>query len=267
VKQWFKKVVVNSEKPKNILKNNILNCPLILEGMSNEMQSYMNSIVAFSFLLKENCSKNQVSEEFSNQILNSCNQFTELFDGFLDSAIIDIGNSDINIDSCNLNNIMETLLSELFEKAGRRKESKIDIITEFNIPYSAEVYIDKNKVLRVIRCLLHNSINSIISGYIKIGYFQNGDNLTFYVIDSGQNYYKCKAYINSDDINKSFVRYSETFIAINISLARKLVEIMKGKIWIERNGLAGAGIYFSIPAKIVDLSNTDFKRHIDSIIP
>ena len=36
---------------------------------------------------------NSEREEFSNQILNSCEQLIELFDSFLDSAIIDTGNS------------------------------------------------------------------------------------------------------------------------------------------------------------------------------
>ena len=39
----------------NSMKNNMINCPTILTGMSHEMRTHMNAIVAFSFLMKENC--------------------------------------------------------------------------------------------------------------------------------------------------------------------------------------------------------------------
>ena len=74
-------------------KNNMINCPTVLTGMSHEMRTHMNAIVAFSFLMKDNCCNNSEREEFSNQILNSCEQLIGLFDSFLDSAIIDTGNS------------------------------------------------------------------------------------------------------------------------------------------------------------------------------
>jgi hypothetical protein len=45
--------------------------------------------------------------------------------------------------------------------------------------------------------------------------------------------------------------YNDTYTAINITLAKKLIQMLGGTYWIECNGLTGSGIYFSIPAKMV----------------
>ena len=95
--------------------NNMINCPTILTGMSHEMRTHMNAIVAFSFLMKEYCGNNSECEEYSNQILNSCEQLLGLFDSFLDSAIIDTGNSKADSRICKLDNLLDDLLSEFRE--------------------------------------------------------------------------------------------------------------------------------------------------------
>ena len=64
--------------------NKMINCPTVLTGMSHEMRTHMNAIVAFSFLMKDDCCNNSDREEFSSQILASCEQLIGLFDSFLD---------------------------------------------------------------------------------------------------------------------------------------------------------------------------------------
>ena len=63
---------------KDSLKNIVINCPSIITGMSHEMRTYMNAIVAFSYLMKDSCCSNTDREEFSNQILSSCEQLIGL---------------------------------------------------------------------------------------------------------------------------------------------------------------------------------------------
>ena len=99
----------------NSFKNNMINCPTILTGMSHEMRTQMNAIVAFSFLMKENCFDNLEREEYSNQILSACEQLIGLFDSFLDSAIIDSGNTKADLRIFKLDNMLDDLLSEFRE--------------------------------------------------------------------------------------------------------------------------------------------------------
>ena len=206
------------------------------------------------------------SEEFSNQILNSCEQLIGLFDSFLDSAIIDTGNSKADSRICKLDNILDDLLSEFREIINKEGHKDLELVTEIQFSDSIEVFIDKNRVFRVIRSLFQNSIKNTKSGYIKIGYYFSDDNITFYVLDSGQGYFKCKEFLHTEDLNESLMQHNDTYSAINITLAKKLIQMLGGTIWIECNGLTGTGIYFSIPAKMVANSNININKYINTMI-
>ncbi|MEI6049520.1 MAG: HAMP domain-containing sensor histidine kinase [Bacteroidota bacterium] len=246
------------------LKNNLINCPTVLTGISHEMRTHMNAIVAFSFLMKENSCNNTERNEFSNQIVSSCEQFMELFDSFLDSAKIDSGNSNVKSKICRIDNMLDDLLLEFSEVIRKEGPLGLELVIDIRFPNSAEVLIDQNMIFRIIRSLFHNSIKNTLSGYIKIGFFCNDDKLTFYVLDSGQGYAKCKEFLNSEDMNESLTQHDDTYTAINISLAKKLIRILDGTIWIEHNDVAGTGIYFSIPVKIVAGSDKNINEHVYS---
>ncbi len=61
----------------------MIKCPTILTGMSHEVRTHMNAIVAFSYLMNRNSANDSEREEFSNQILASCEQLIGLVDNFL----------------------------------------------------------------------------------------------------------------------------------------------------------------------------------------
>jgi two-component system sensor histidine kinase EvgS len=226
---------------------NMIGCPLILTGMSREMRTQMNAIVAFSFLLNKKEYSEEEREEFSNQIYSSCEQIISLFDNFLDSAIIDTGNSGTESGICNPNEEFNNLFSEFRETLKKEKYKDVILVSDNQTFQNSEYLIDTNRVTRVIRNLFQNALNNTKSGYIKIGYFIKNDKLTFFVVDSGQGYYKCKEFLQSQDMTQSLSKFNDTFTAVGMTLTRKLIQMMEGSIWIESNGLTGSGIYFSVP--------------------
>ncbi|MDO9340790.1 MAG: HAMP domain-containing sensor histidine kinase [Bacteroidales bacterium] len=254
------------EKAMNSLNNIMINCPTILRGMSHEMRTHMNVIVAFSYLMKKNCCNNSEREEFSNQILSSSEQLIGLFDSFFDSAIIDTGNSKADSKICKLDDLLDDLLSEFREEIRKEDHTDVELVTEIQFYNSDEVFVDKNRIFRVIRSLFQNSIKNTKSGYIKIGYYFRDDKVTFYVLDSGQGYFKCKEFLHSEDLNESLTLYNDTYTAINITLAKKLIQMLGGTIWIECNGLTGAGIYFSVPSKMIASSDVNIKKYVNTMI-
>jgi K+-sensing histidine kinase KdpD len=250
----------------NSSNNKMVNCPTVLTGMSHEMRTHMNAIVAFSFLMKDNSCNNSDREEFSNQILNSCEQLLGLFDSFLDSAIIDTGNSKSDSKIYKLNSFLDDLLSEFREELQKDGRKNIELVTDIQLSDSTEVIIDKNKIYRVIRSLFQNSIKNTKSGYIKIGYFLRDEKVNFYILDSGQGYFKCKEFLHSEDLNESLVLHNDTYTAINITLAKKLIQMLDGSIAVECNGLTGTGIYISIPVKVLVNSNININKYQNTMI-
>jgi light-regulated signal transduction histidine kinase (bacteriophytochrome) len=251
---------------KESMRNIVINCPSIITGMSHEMRTYMNAIVAFSYLMKDSCCSNSDREEFSEQILSSCEQLIGLFDSFLDSAIIDMGNSKSDTKVCKLNNMFDDLLSEFREILRREGQKDLELISEDQVSDISEVFLDKHRVFRVIRGLFQTAIKNTRSGYVKVGYHFKDDTVTFYVLDSGQGYFKCKEFLHTEDLNESLVQHNDMFTAINLTLAKKLIHMLGGTIWIECNGLTGSGIYFSVPARLVATPDIKINRYINSVI-
>jgi K+-sensing histidine kinase KdpD len=244
----------------------MINCPTLLAGISHEMRTHMNAIVAFSYLMKDSGNSNSEREEFSSQILNACEQIIELFDSFLDSAVIDTGNSNTDLKVCKLDILLNDLLSEFREVLNKEIHKDIELVTETQFSDSTEVIIDKNKIYRVIRSLFQNSVKNTKSGYIKIGYFLRDEKVNFYILDSGQGYFKCKEFLQSQDLNESLTIHNDTYTAINITLAKKLIQMLGGTIFVECNGLTGTGIYFSIPVKLVANSNININKYSNTTI-
>jgi signal transduction histidine kinase len=61
-------------------------------------------------------------------------------------------------------------------------------------------------------------------------------------------------------------KYNDTSTAINLTLAKKLILMLGGTMWIECNGLAGTGIYFSVPSKIAGNSDIDINKYVNTMI-
>jgi signal transduction histidine kinase len=251
---------------KDSLRNIVINCPSVITGMSHEMRTHMNAVVAFSYLMKDNCCSNTDREEFSNQILSSCEQLIGLFDSFLDSAIIDMGNSKTDSKICKLNNMVDDLLSEFREIIRREGHKDLEILSENKDSDLTEVFLDMHRVFRVIRSLFQIAVKNTKSGYIKVGYHFRDDYVTFYVLDSGQGYFKCKEFLHTEDLNESLVQHNDMYTAINLTLAKKLIHMLGGKIWIESNGLTGSVISFSVPARSVTTTDIKINKLINTVI-
>jgi K+-sensing histidine kinase KdpD len=251
---------------KNSSETKMINCPTVLTGISHEMRTHMNAIVAFSFLMKDSYSDNSEREEFSKQILSSCEQLISLFDSFLDSAIIDTGNSKADSKIYRLDSFMDELLAEFREELRRDGHTEVELVTETQFSDPTEISVDRNKIYRIVRSLFQNALKNTKSGYIKIGYFFREEKINFYILDSGQGYFKCKEFLQTEDLNKSLALHNDTYSAINITLAKKLIHMLGGTTCIECNGLTGTGIYFSIPAKQVINSGINLNTYLNTMI-
>jgi len=238
----------------------------VLNGMSHEMRTQMNAIVSFAFLLKNSSFKEPEKEEFLNHIYLTCEHLISLFENYLESAIVDSGASKNDEVSCNLNNVIDGLISEFREILRKGGKENIELVTETQGSDLHEIYIDKTRVYRILRCLFQNSIQNTNSGYIKIGYYISNNEVAFYVLDSGQGFSKTKEFLHTNDLTDSLSQYQDLSSAVNISLAKKLIQFLRGSYSIKCNGTSGTGIYFSIPVRVQAKSDMIINKYVKSMI-
>lgn len=222
----------------------------ILSELSREMRTQMNAIVAYSFLMNKKEYGDADRMDFTEQIHFASEQIINLFDNYLDSAIID--NANLAAEPGNLH--PATFFNELFAEfrtiIGRNRYKDILFVSDIQDFGTAVFVADTNKMARVIRNLFQLALNNTKAGYIKAGIKLKNDRLIFSILDSGYGFLKSKEILQTKDLRESLSKTGDLYTAVSMNLTFKLVMILDGMIWIERNGLAGSGIYFSIPAKL-----------------
>ncbi len=258
--------IIKCDGSDNVRAEELIHSTTLLTGLSHEMRTHMNSIISFSFLLNNKNYTDEERVEFSNYILSSCEQLMFLFDNFFDSAIIDTGNSKAEPKLCNIGSIFNELISEVRAIMTRHNYEDLVLIIEDQIDDQEEVYIDTYRVIRVLRNLFLNAVNNTKKGYIKIGSKLSGNELVFYVIDTGCGYQKNTEIINSDDLQAMLLKYNDTPAVVNMLVVKKLAKILCGKIWIESTGVSGSAVYFSVPVKKADTVHYMYNKINDTRI-
>ncbi len=248
-----KRAMEGSDKLQGVLQarlKDILGNPSIITGMSHEMRTQMNAIVAFSYLINNSNITEEERAEFTEHIINSCEQLVVLFDNFFDSAIIDSGNSANEIKRCNLNQLISKLMGNFRGAAAKENKDNIELIHDECTASPSDLFIDDDKASRVLRALFLNALESTSAGYIRLGYVIKDGNALFHMLDSGNGYESARDHFQLGEERKNYsINSFHLRKAIMFDLAIKLVNIMGGEIGVERNGVAGTGIRFSVPVK------------------
>ena len=157
------------------------------------------------------------------------------------------------------NNDSGAIVKDIVETLeGRIKDNKINVIIQDNLP---TILCDEERMKDVLSNLLSNAIKFMGNnnqGQIRIGCDKNGDYYNFYVEDTGigiqEEYQK--------QIFKIFRRLGEVEVegsGVGLAMVKKIVELHKGKIWVESPVKDGRGSRFCFTIPI--------SRKLDSVSP
>jgi light-regulated signal transduction histidine kinase (bacteriophytochrome) len=157
------------------------------------------------------------------------------------------------------NNDSGAIVKDIVETLeGRIKDNKINVIIQDNLP---TILCDEERMKDVLSNLLANAIKFMGNnnqGQIRIGCDKNGDYYNFYVEDTGigiqEEYQK--------QIFKIFRRLEAVEVegsGVGLAMVKKIVELHKGKIWVESPVKDGRGSRFCFAIPI--------SRKLDSVSP
>jgi K+-sensing histidine kinase KdpD len=227
----------------------MINKPQIIAGVSHEVRTQMNSIVAFSYLLNNTRFSDNERQEFSDQIITSCEQLIGLFENFFDTAVLESGSSKASLRETDAGNLFESLTSEFRVLMRKKGKDNIILIQEDNLPDKLMLRIDKTRTVRILSNLFRNALDNTFSGFIKLGCTFHDEIITYYVIDSGQGFSNSSPLLLSDNPETQYSDSQDTYSAMNLILARNLILALDGKIRVETNDAGGTSVYVSLPAK------------------
>lgn len=225
--------------------NRMLKKPDIISGVSHEVRTQMNAIVAFSYLMNNNRFTDEEKKEFSEQIIVSCEQLIVLFDNFLDSAALEAGSLKQEISDCYARQTLENLSSDFRVTMRKKEKENITLIQEDDLPDNLMISLDVTRVSRIMNNLFRNALENTDSGSIRFGGHFRDKLITYYIKDSGQGFNKSKELLLSDNPEIFFSDNQDTYSAMNLILARNLIMAMGGSIRVEQNEAKGTSVFVS----------------------
>lgn len=224
-----------------------------LANMSHELRTPMNGIMGFAELLNDDDLSNEDRHEFINVINDSSQSLLDVITNIVDISKIDSRQIHLKTSSFNLNRLLDELLSWFKgEKVVKDKlELNIELIKELTDDQCI-VVSDQLKIRHIFRLLLNNSGKFTKSGFIRFGYSIHGKNIRFFVQDTGKGISPEKQCFIFEKFRQEDETLSRKYggVGLGLTIAKGLVELIGGKIWVDSEPEKGTTFFFEIPKEL-----------------
>ncbi|MFO7368999.1 MAG: response regulator [Bacteroidales bacterium] len=235
----LKEKAEESEKLKNFLLSNI----------SHEIRTPMNSIIGFSELLNIGnlaCDKRQ---EYVRTIKNQGLLILRMLDDMVEFTRIESGKVTIRKSPCNIDLLINEILSVFNQFKHFQNKGHLEIKVKYPAHRGLVLYTDPGRLQQLISNLISNSIKYTEKGWIELGYQLTTDQkIEFFVKDTGVG-------ISRDLQKKLFGKTGEEDQGsgktegpgLGLTIAKNLIKLMGGKIWVESELGQGSTFSFTVP--------------------
>jgi signal transduction histidine kinase len=196
---------------------------------------------------------NEISNEEKCQLIEKVQERSEfmlnIVEKFLSISKMEAGNIEMNLEEKDVVSFVSGIV-DFYNHVALRK--KITVFFQSNVN-SLNLKYDANRLEQVFTNLLSNAVKFSYPGksvYVHVKLV--GNNIFFYVIDEGQG-------IPAAEIKKLFVPFSKTSIVstanepstgLGLAIAKKIVELHGGKMFVESSEGKGSTFYFSLPVSL-----------------
>jgi signal transduction histidine kinase len=244
-----------------------------LANMSHELRTPLNAVIGFSDVLKEQYfgELNPKQQEYVKDINESGQHLLSLINDILDLSKIEAGHMDLDLTSFSLPMAIDNAIVLVRERALRHQlQLRADIAPEIT-----DVVADQRKFKQILINLLTNAVKfSHPGGWVEVIVRRDtvgADGVMVTVKDAGMGV----AVEDHAAIFEEFRQLKSTGSAklegtgLGLSLARRLVELHGGRIWVESELGKGAAFTFTVPDRVVVASaaNDEVDRPHPSPLP
>jgi len=226
-----------------------------LANMSHELRTPLNAIIGFSGLIIES-GPNKDTIPYSQIISKSGFHLLSLVEDLFDTTIIETGQIKINFENADIRSLLEEVQDVIQGERLMEDKTCVELVLNTNEVRDPLYFVtDIRKLKQVLINLLRNALKFTEKGYIEFGIteIKDADNkyFQFYVKDTGIGIDKK----NHEAIFNIFRQIDDTHtrkfggMGLGLSLAKKTIEILGGKIWVESEPDKGSTFYFTLPVQ------------------
>jgi signal transduction histidine kinase len=236
-----------------------------LANMSHEIRTPMNAIMGFTGLLKRGNLSQERKDQYTKIVDESADYLLRLVDDILDISKIEADQMDISLSVFDLDEMLKLTETAHLQIMPGVKKQCIKLSYE-NQGLCAIVSTDRARLEQILSNLIINAIKFTEKGEIKFGFQRSEDEITFYVKDTGigiKKEYFNVIFERFRKLDNKNVEVMHRGTGIGLSIAKKVVELLGGKIWVESVYGKGSEFYFSLPLRsevIVPFKNSSTEK-------
>jgi len=229
-------------------------------NLSHELRTPLNIIICTLQLLDtyimngELKDKERKFQKYSGIMKQNCYRQLRLVNNIIDITKLDAGFFDLNLQNCNIVNIVESVTMSVAEYI---KTKSIKLVFDTDIE-DCIMSCDPEKIERVLLNLLSNSIKfTRPGGSMKVNMYDKGENIIISLKDTGIGIPKDKLNIIFDrfrQVDRSLTRNQEGS-GIGLSIVKSLVELHGGTISVVSEYGRGTEFIIVLPVRVVSKEN------------
>jgi signal transduction histidine kinase len=216
-----------------------------LARMSHELRTPLNGILGFSEYLRDNEDLAE-KRDCAATIYESGTHLLCLVNAILDLAKIEAGHMEVDRQPLELAPLVNSVVA-----IQRAFATQKDLYLNADFAPSAPqaILADQTKLVQILNNLVHNAIKFTDTGGVEVHVRSLPGEVLFVVSDTGPGIPTSVRHLVFDRFKQldSFAKRSQGGTGLGLALAKELVELMGGRIWIESRNGGGSVFNFTIP--------------------
>jgi signal transduction histidine kinase len=220
-----------------------------LANVSHELRTPLNAIIGFSQLLHDRLvgALNDKQEQYLDDILESAHHLLALINDILDLSKIESGKLELDVAVFSLVDAVNRGVTMVRDRAAR---AGVELLLETD-PNADLVEGDERRIRQVIFNLLSNAVKfTPAGGTVDVRTARRNGQVLVSVADTGPG-------IEPDDQQRIFEEFEQSSVGANheegtglgLPLSRRLIELHRGRLWVENKRSGGATFSFALPVK------------------
>jgi signal transduction histidine kinase/ActR/RegA family two-component response regulator len=228
-----------------------------LASMSHELRTPLNAVIGFSEVLLDQMfgPVNERQREYLRDIWTSGRHLLELLNEILDLSKVEAGHMVLEYSTFEVAGCLDYGLSLMRERAGQHG---IELALEV-APDVGDIEADELRLKQVVVNLLTNAVKfTPDGGHVVVRARCSGDDLLVTVTDDGIG-------VPPEDRERIFASFQqggrgapkEEGTGLGLTLSRRIVELLGGRIWLESEVGSGSTFGFTVPIRQVTATSVE----------
>ncbi len=227
-----------------------------LDNISHELRTPLSVIIAYSEALRDENIGPENRAKFLGVIAENGQDLLQLIDDLLDLSHLEMSGAMVNTSLSHVHDVVRSVWRRV-ERLAADKRIRLEFEPGEDVPV---IYIDNRRITQVLMSLLHNAIKFTGErGSITVRTKLGEEGVLVEVEDTGTG-------IAPDQLPKIFDAFKQLDgsstrkwggLGIGLAMAKHIVELHGGRIWVESDEERGSVFTFVLP---VDLDDDFLKR-------